>query len=58
MYEQKLHKRHRGVVKAAQHVEGWLFTEPEKGETKASDVDVGSFNGKRMHLTEGGLEIF
>ena len=57
MHEQELHKRHRGVVEVAQHTKDWLFTEPERGETKASDVDAGRFNGKRMHLTVGGLGL-
>jgi len=36
MHEQKLHMRHHGVVKVAQHTEGDLLTVPEKGqETKA-----------------------
>ena len=43
-YEQESHKRHRGVVKVAQHTGGWLFTKPARVETKASDVDAGRFS--------------
>ncbi|MFK7981840.1 MAG: hypothetical protein AB8G86_17800, partial [Saprospiraceae bacterium] len=57
MYEQKLHKRHRGVVKVARHTEGWLFTKPFEEETKASDVDAGRFSRKRMYLTVGELGL-
>ena len=57
MHEQELHKRHRGVVEVAHHTKGWLFTEPEKGETKASDVDASRFNRKRMYLTVGELGL-
>ena len=45
------------MVEVAQHTEGWLFTEPERAETKASDVDAGRFNRKRMYLTVGELGL-
>ena len=53
MHEEELHMRHRDVVEVAQHTEGWLFTEPFEVETKASDVDAGRFNGKRMYPYRG-----
>ena len=34
-----------------------IYRSPKGQETKASDVDSGRFNGKRMHLTEGGLKV-
>jgi len=54
MHEQKLHTRQLGGGQGSTSYRRLVIY---RNKPKPPDVDASSFNGKRMHLTEGDLRV-